>query len=299
MSDIKRPATGGTVARADIKSREPAEDIHTTGQAQDSNRLPVLAEEIRREHHAARRASGEALRHAIAAGERLIEAKALLEHGQWLPWLAEQDIPERTARLYARIARHKDIIDAKSATVADMTLRGAVAELTEPKWPEKISERYEAQRLLPLAGHVRIGLREDAAGWDEVWLAPSYQHSGFIYVTHIWTPRTGNSSVTGGRRPIRADFVHAMVAAHLSVDFNGIKWQDRPCPAWAYNMLLFPDADTYINSVDDLEELVEIAQDKAPAADFPAHVRQPVSHSEAAPRPLCEMVFGAAEQSAA
>jgi len=40
------------------------------------------------------------VRHAIAAGTLLIEAKDKLGHGQWLPWLRDHcTISERTAQL--------------------------------------------------------------------------------------------------------------------------------------------------------------------------------------------------------
>ena len=52
------------------------------------NFLTDLAARIRVEHGAAA-SLGDAARHAIAAGELLIEAKALVRHGQWLPWLRD------------------------------------------------------------------------------------------------------------------------------------------------------------------------------------------------------------------
>jgi hypothetical protein len=70
-----------------------------------NNRLPVLAEEIRRSHDQARLAARTSLAHAIEAGEKLIEAKAHLPHGQWLPWLREHvSISERSAQVYIRLA---------------------------------------------------------------------------------------------------------------------------------------------------------------------------------------------------
>ena len=100
-----------------------------------SNRLAVLADEINRAHQAACRAVRTSLESAIEAGERLIEGKALVKHGEWLPWLNELcDLSERTAQVYMRLARHKDVTDIKSATAADLTMRAAVAEITEPKF---------------------------------------------------------------------------------------------------------------------------------------------------------------------
>jgi hypothetical protein len=79
------------------------------------------------------------LTHAIAAGQLLIEAKAQLKHGQWLPWLAEHcpaSLPERTASFYMRLARHAPELEAKSATVADLTIRGAIQLLAPPAAPK-------------------------------------------------------------------------------------------------------------------------------------------------------------------
>ncbi len=42
----------------------------------------------------------------LGIGQRLIEAKAMLPHGDWLPWLTEQvEFSERTARNFMRLAR--------------------------------------------------------------------------------------------------------------------------------------------------------------------------------------------------
>ena len=44
--------------------------------------------------------------HAINAGRLLIEAKAQLAHGQWLPWLEDHcQVSERTAQAYMQCAR--------------------------------------------------------------------------------------------------------------------------------------------------------------------------------------------------
>ena len=61
-----------------------------------------LAARIVAEHKAVRAAMKSTLEHAMACGDLLIEAKAKLEFGQWLPWLAEHcaSLSERTAQVY-------------------------------------------------------------------------------------------------------------------------------------------------------------------------------------------------------
>jgi hypothetical protein len=86
--------------------------------------LDAIGAELRVEVERAERAWRDAVGHAIRAGELLIEAKAQVRHGEWLPWL-EANFPfsERTARNYMRLAR-------ESERVADLpTIRAAVALL--------------------------------------------------------------------------------------------------------------------------------------------------------------------------
>jgi hypothetical protein len=62
--------------------------------------LTKLAARIRAEHKATAMAMRRGVTHAIAAGELLIEAKTLLKHGRWLPWLRNHcAMSERTAQL--------------------------------------------------------------------------------------------------------------------------------------------------------------------------------------------------------
>jgi Protein of unknown function (DUF3102) len=87
-----------------------------------SNRLPILAEEIKRAHAGVEAAVKIAAEHALEAGRGLIEAKALLKHGEWLPWLKKNvGFSRRTAQLYMRIVE----LGFKSTTVADMGLQAA------------------------------------------------------------------------------------------------------------------------------------------------------------------------------
>jgi hypothetical protein len=95
-----------------------------------SNSLVDLAARIRAEHAAVAEAFKDSLKHAIAAGELLVEAKDKLQHGQWLPWLREHcTISERTAQLYMRAAKHRDELEANTQSVADLTLSEAAALL--------------------------------------------------------------------------------------------------------------------------------------------------------------------------
>jgi hypothetical protein len=65
--------------------------------------LPELAQAIDREHQAAIGAARTALEHAAECGRLLLEAKASVPHGDWLPWLeANTSVSARQSQRYMR-----------------------------------------------------------------------------------------------------------------------------------------------------------------------------------------------------
>jgi hypothetical protein len=95
-----------------------------------SNSLADLAARIRAEHEATGAALKRGLAHAIAAGDLLLEAKAKLKHGKWLPWLETCGISERTAQRYMRLARNRSAIEANPTPMSDLDISGALALLS-------------------------------------------------------------------------------------------------------------------------------------------------------------------------
>lgn len=104
------------------------------------NPLTILATEINTEHNAFLEAMQAGLQHALKCGNLLLEAKAMVPHGEWLPWLADNcQVSERSAQAYMRVAQHWPEL-SKSATVADLTYREALQLLAENKPSEVLSE---------------------------------------------------------------------------------------------------------------------------------------------------------------
>ena len=96
--------------------------------------LTGLARRINAEHEATRASIQKGLEHALNAGELLEEAKAIIPHGHWLPWLKDNcSFSERTAQLYMKVARERERLGAESASLADLTLEGAAQHLAKPK----------------------------------------------------------------------------------------------------------------------------------------------------------------------
>ncbi len=117
--------------------------------------LETLAERINAEHRACDDALRSGLRHAVNAGGLLTEAKERVDHGEWGSWLADNfEGSTRTAQAYMKVSREVPNLDAaKAQRVADLSFRGALAELSapleekpEPASPEPVDLPRPAER---------------------------------------------------------------------------------------------------------------------------------------------------------
>jgi DUF3102 family protein len=101
----------------------------TTTDIAASNSLADLGARINEAHTRAITHAVKSVEHAIACGEMLIEAKAKVPHGQWLPWLRKNiKFGERSAQGYMRIVRRLP----NPQRVADLPLRHMLGELRTP-----------------------------------------------------------------------------------------------------------------------------------------------------------------------
>jgi hypothetical protein len=116
---------------------DEAEQVTALAPVPDSD-LDRLAREAREAHRDAEAAWETAKERAARCGEILREAKGRLPHGEWLPWLATTEIPERTAQRYMRFAER-----AKSANVSDLRISDAVERARErPVRPSDLQEKW-------------------------------------------------------------------------------------------------------------------------------------------------------------
>lgn len=122
-------------------------------------RLTVLATEIKAKLTLARRHGQATLSALMDAGDRLLEAKEALDHGQWDGWLSDNfELSDRTARLYMQLAGHRPRIEAKMATVATLGIRGALEQISEDQIQEGKEKRNRELLARELAQRgTRIG----------------------------------------------------------------------------------------------------------------------------------------------
>jgi hypothetical protein len=143
------------------------EDTTTEAPNAGSNALPVLAARIKAEHNAVSTALTDSLRHAIACGEALIEAKALVAHGGWLPWLSEHcQLSERSCQLYMRVAKNRAEIENEIRNdVADLTLSEAAGLLVLSSDVRKLfrfvrdaDNLHDPEEIIKVAMDANVGL---------------------------------------------------------------------------------------------------------------------------------------------
>lgn len=88
----------------------------------------------------------------MACGDLLIEAKAQVPQGQWLPWLkANCEMSDRTARIWMRLARNRAAIESEIGSAADLSIRRALERLAPVADDEDDPDPYKGLPPLPLA----------------------------------------------------------------------------------------------------------------------------------------------------
>ncbi|MEJ7810410.1 MAG: DUF3102 domain-containing protein [Gemmatimonadaceae bacterium] len=166
--------------------------------------LPELAADINDAHADCARAVRAGFAHAARAGRLLLEAKARVGHGGWLPWLrANCACSERTAQAYMRVAR-RDLGAGDPQRVADLSFRGALAMLAAPKTPDA-PESTPWQPPTPIAELVPPPGRALHACAGALWavIEPS-ECAGFYYVTVMTGWADGGALAELSGRPVAA-----------------------------------------------------------------------------------------------
>jgi len=128
------------LVRSGDRAEDGSEDCAPSMNVEVTSKVAAdLTSEILAEHEAVKAACRDAVAHAFRVGELLIEAKAQVKHGEWLPWLAA-NVPfsQSMARGYMQLAR----LDPEDRQrVGDLPLRGAL---------EALGKLYAAPRRLQI-----------------------------------------------------------------------------------------------------------------------------------------------------
>ena len=121
-----------------------------------SKQLRELAAKIDAEHSAAHGHARQALERAAECGRRLVEAKALVPHGQWLPWLeANTSVGARQSQKYMRLAEGWAEIEAKCELGSHLSFSRALELIAAPQETEPEPEPEPDPRAVEIGFHWR------------------------------------------------------------------------------------------------------------------------------------------------
>jgi hypothetical protein len=127
--------------------------------------LDTLASQINAEHAKVRELAVSAVEHAARCGELLLQVKAKLPHGQWLPWLREHcEVSPRAAQGYIRLARIPN-----AQRVSHLSLRGALKALGTSKYPLDVGGSPMVRLADDLSEMEAALERDSAAHWKRYY----------------------------------------------------------------------------------------------------------------------------------
>ncbi len=219
----------------------------------ETSKLSTLAVKINLTHADCESNLRKSLTSAIEAGKLLADAKGLVPHGEWLPWLTNNcSCGERTAQGYMRLAKNAGSFTSNTQRVSDLTIRGALAALAEPA-PARMDEVVEDHsQWLPPAGET-LFLRSDV-GFAVV--AHSI-HEGFYHVGAFVEDITGFASIVEGtKKPVRGEWVgYVLKKSYPKMKFESIplKWDAETdsmfVGKWDHNRMLFNSHKEHMDAV--------------------------------------------------
>ncbi|MBI3776768.1 MAG: DUF3102 domain-containing protein [Gammaproteobacteria bacterium] len=191
--------------------------------------LPDLATQINAEHSAATTAANTAVQHALNAGQLLIEAKKLVAHGEWLPWIAANcQLADRTVQGYMRLARELPKLDGpKAQRVADLPLREALALLADDRMRE-LKPTSPGADWLPKNGLIARA-EVSANGKSFQFFMEEVPHGPGFFRILRYTHCDGEIVDDFVRRGIRADGIELL--DHFFTDGTGYTLANLP---WQY-----------------------------------------------------------------
>jgi hypothetical protein len=175
-----------------------------------------IATEINRWHDLATEHAAQAVEHAQRAGALLLEVKAMLPHGEFLPWVrANVHVTARQAQRYMAAAQGKQPAPKlKSDSTSHLSAPQANGPTpTAPDWQPR-------PNYMPRDGHKCLCVGDGRTYVVE----PSLAHPGFWFVSVM-----REEDYDCQARPIRADWVE------LTLEFYGLKcasaaeWAYAPC----------------------------------------------------------------------
>ena len=112
----------------------------STAKVVPMNDLDTIADRIRECYNEVRHAVLTALEKALEVGDLLNGVCDDLPRGERVKFIDSTGVPQRTAYHYMKLADHRELIETEFATVANLTVRGAVKAIADAKKAEQLDD---------------------------------------------------------------------------------------------------------------------------------------------------------------
>ena len=189
---------------------------HTLKETMNTTRTTIAAD-INRFHELACLRAGEAIEHAKQAGFLLLEAKAAMKHGEWLPWLEQNiQVSARQVQRYMQVAQGRPLpiraTPAKNDKVTHLEVDAPRLFPFAPDTPGFVPEVGLCFAHSPVEGILYL-------------VEPSRRHPGFFFVSRL-EGHTHDCT----RRPIAAEWVETNLRYFGMESPAAVEWMVKESP---------------------------------------------------------------------
>ena len=194
---------------------------------------PTIAADINRLHGLATARATEAIGYAKQAGILLLEVKAALKHGEWLPWLAANvTVSARQVQRYVAVAQGKAVTVRELAgslvVGADQPSNTTAVSHIEADAPRNMpGDPDVAPTFMPESGLCYACPKPVGEG-PTYLVEPSSKWPNFFFVTRMNDDDSDSYDCT--RRPVHRDFVEENLKYYGMADPAGAEWKVKDSP---------------------------------------------------------------------
>ncbi|OUM01653.1 DUF3102 domain-containing protein [Variovorax sp. JS1663] len=195
-----------------------------------------IASDINRHHELACLRADEAINHAAEAGKLLLEVKAALKHGEWLPWLEENIfVSARQVQRYMQVAQGRPLPLRALVTKPKPQANAKPVSHLVVDAPRLFPGGPPVAEFVPEAGQCYAVILPDTTVFA---VEPSLKHPGYFFVSKM---DATTDVVDYTRRPVAAAWVEVNLQYFGLENPASAAWRTKPSAGVVEALGTFPE----------------------------------------------------------